>query len=163
MLGSISPYLLITPLALTPVLIFFAVKYHKASYIENSEYRSIDAELKESVRSATSSLDNEKFSFFKSINRKHTQERKKLSYLSNKYTMILNIIKVMIYIISCTVAGILAINGKMLIGEYLIFTAFINTIYTQILAFINYLISMKSAQPRIERVQQLTEVCLNEN
>ena len=63
---------------------------------------------------------------------------------------------------SCTVAGILAIQGKILIGEYLVFTAFINTIYSQLLSFINYIISIRSSQPRIEKVKNLMEGYLNE-
>lgn len=163
MLSSISPYLLITPIVMMPILIIFAIKYHKASFKENSLYREVDGELKESISKATASMELAQYHFFKKVNEKHTKERKQLSNVSNKYTMILNIIKISIYIISCTVAGVLAIKGKILIGEYLIFTAFINTIYAQIISLINNLITVKSCEPRIKKVEYLTEEYLNEN
>ena len=73
------------------------------------------------------------------------------------YTVILNSLKLVIYIVSCTVAGVLAIYGKILIGEYLIFTAFINTIYTQIMSFITNVINIRSVQPRVENLKSVLE------
>lgn len=161
MLNSISPYLLITPIALTPLLIFFSIRYHKATYKQNRAYRTVDGELKEAISNVVTTQDKEEYQKFKNINASHTEERKKLSLVSNKYSTILNIIKVMIYIISCTVAGVLAINGQVLIGEYLIFTTFINTIYSQIITLINNFISIRSVQPRIENVKNLMEEGFN--
>ncbi len=157
MLNSISPYLLITPIALTPLLIYFSLKYHKAAYKQNRTYRIVDGELKESINHVTATQDEEEYRTFKKINKQHTEARKKVSQVSNKYSTILNIIKLLIYIISCTVAGILAINGQILIGEYLIFTTFINTIYSQLITLINNFISIRSVQPRIENVKTLME------
>lgn len=162
MLNSISPYLLIAPIALTPLLLYFTFKYHSATYKENQVYRKIDGELKETIAQITGSESVESYETFEIINEKHTVQRKIHSTLGNRYSTILNIIKIMIYIISCTVAGVLAIQGKVLIGEYLIFTTFINTIYAQLISLINNCISIRSAQPRIEKVKNLMEDCLNE-
>lgn len=162
MLGSISPYLLITPIALTPILIYFSVKYHKETYKEYQAYRNIDADLKESMNSSIATMSEDKYDEFSRINDTHTTQRKKVSLVGNKYTTILNIVKISIYIISCTVAGILAINGSILIGEYLIFTTFINTIYTQIITLINNFISVRSSQPRVEKVKTFMEEYLYE-
>ena len=162
MLSSISPYLLITPIAISPLLIFYAIKYHKATYKENQLYRNVDGELRETISRITATKLQSEYSTFRDVNGRHTKERKQLSHVSNNYNIILNIIKLSIYIISCTVAGILAIRGDILIGEYLIFTTFINTIYTQILSLINYFITIRSAQPRVEKVRELLEVHLNE-
>ena len=162
MLSSISPYLLITPIALTPVLIYFSLKYNKATYNENQIYRGVDGELRDVISRITATEQMEEFKSFKPVNNKHTSERKKLSFVGNKYSTILNLIKIMIYIISCTVAGILAIKGDILIGEYLIFTAFINTIYTQIINLISNFISIQSCKPRVEKVKTLMGEYLNE-
>lgn len=162
MLNSISPYLLIAPIALTPLLLYFTFKYHHATYQENQVFRKVDGELKETIAQVTGSNNVENYALFEEINKKHTAQRKIHSTLGNRYSTILNIIKIMIYIISCTVAGVLAIQGKVLIGEYLIFTTFINTIYTQLISLINNCISIRSAQPRIEKVKTLMEDCLNE-
>ena len=162
MLSNISPYLLITPLALTPLLIYFTIRYNKQIYNENRVYRSIDGELKNSINNATATKEINNFDIFKSVNVRHTKERIQLSHVKSNNNVILNLIKLAIYIISCTVAGVLAIKGKILIGEYLIFTAFINTIYSQILSFINYIITIKSTYPRIEKVRELMEEHLNE-
>jgi len=162
MLSSISPYLLITPIVMSPLLIYFSIKYHKATYKENQLYRSVDGELKETITRVTGTQLQSEYGLFRDVNKKHTKERKQLSHVSNNYNVILNTIKLSIYIISCTVAGVLAIKGKILIGEYLIFTTFINTIYSQILTLINYFITIKSVQPRIEKVRELLEVHLNE-
>lgn len=161
MLNSISPYLLITPIALSPLLIYFMIKYHKATYKQNSIYRKVDGELKECINSSTGSNDESKYDEFKQLNARHTKERQAVSGVSNRYSTILNLVKLMIYIISCTVAGVLAINGQILIGEYLIFTTFINTIFTQIITLINNCISVRSAQPRVEKVKAMEEY-LNE-
>ena len=161
MLNSISPYLLITPIALTPFLVYFSIKYHKATYKQNKIYRKVDGELKDSISAITASQDEVEYKTFKKLNNRHTQERKQLSHVSNKYSTILNIIKILIYLISCTVAGVLAINGQILIGEYLIFSTFINTIYSQIITLINNCISIRSAQPRVENVKSLMEECLD--
>lgn len=163
MLGSISPYLLITPLALTPLLVYFSIKYNKANYKENKLYRNIDGELKETITRVTATRELANYELFRDVNSRHTSERKQLSHVGNNYSVVLNSIKLAIYIISCTVAGVLAIKGKILIGEYLIFTAFINTIYTQILSFINYTITIRSTYPRIEKVRTLMEEHLNES
>lgn len=163
MLNSISPYLLITPIALTPVLIYFSIKYHKETYKEYQAYRKIDAELKQSINSAIGSKSQEEYDKFCDINAFHTFQRKKVSLVGNKYNTILNIIRIAIYIISCTVAGVLAINGSILIGEYLIFTTFINTIYTQLISLISNFISVRSVQPRIEKVKTFTEVISDES
>jgi len=157
MLSSISPYLLITPFAMLPLLIYFAIKYHKATYKENRLYRLVDGELKDTITRITCTNLQSEYALFKGVNKKHTKERKQLSHVGNNYGVILNSLKLTIYIISCTVAGVLAINGKILIGEYLIFTAFINTIYTQIMSFINNVISIRSSQPRIEKVREIME------
>lgn len=162
MLNSISPYLLITPIVLTPVLIYVSLKYHKATYKENQFYRAIDGELKDTITKSTATNSQANFNKFKQLNEDHTKQRQQVSLVSNKYSTLLNIIKIMIYIISCTVAGILAIKGKILIGEYLIFTTFINTIYTQIISLINNFISIRSAQPRVEKVKKLMEEQINE-
>ena len=161
MLTSISPYLLITPIVLSPVLIYFMIKYHKATYKQNKEYRKVDGELKECISESMASKDVNKYNDFEQKNILHTAERKAVSGVSNKYSTILNAVKLAIYIISCTVAGVLAIKGQILIGEYLIFTTFINTIFSQIITLINNCISIRSAQPRIEKVKQMEEY-LNE-
>lgn len=161
MLNSISSYLLITPVVLSPILVYFMIKYHKETYKQNTRYRAIEGELRECINKATGSNDEERYKEFKKLNNQHTNERQKVSGVSNKYSTIINLIKLMIYIISCTVAGVLAINGKILIGEYLIFTTFINTIFTQIVTLINHSISIKSAQPRVEKVKSMEEY-LNE-
>lgn len=163
MLNTISPYLLITPIALTPILIYFSVKYHKETYKEYQKYRAVDAELKESINVSLGTNSTEKYTEFEKINNLHLFQRKRVSLVSNKYTTILNVIKIAIYIISCTVAGVLAINGKVLIGEYLIFTTFVNTIYTQIIALINNFISVRASQPRVEKVKTFMEEINNEN
>lgn len=162
MLNSISSYLMITPIVMSPLLIFYAVKYHKATYKENLLYRSVDGELRETITRVTASNQQSEYATFKDVNGRHTAERKQLSHVSNNYNIILNTIKLSIYIISCTVAGILAIKGEILIGEYLIFTTYINTIYSQILTLINNIITIKSTQPRVEKVRELMEVHLNE-
>ena len=163
MLSSISPYLLITPLLLTPLLAYFSIRYNKQTYKENMLYRSVDGELKDTINRVTATRELNNFNIFKEVNVRHTAERKQLSYVGNNKNVVLNSIKIAIYIISCTVAGILAINGQILIGEYLIFTSFINTIYSQILSFINYIITIRAAHPRIERVQSLMEEYANES
>ena len=157
MLSSISPYLLITPFAMLPLLVYFAIKYHRATYKENRLYRTVDGELKDTITRVTCTNLQSEYSLFKGVNEKHTKERKQLSHVGNNYSVILNSLKLVIYIVSCTVAGVLAIYGKILIGEYLIFTSFINTIYTQIMTFINNVISIKSSQPRIENVKEIME------
>lgn len=161
MLNTISPYLLIAPIALTPLLIYFSIKYHKATYVQNRAYRNADGELKDSINRLTATQDENEYKEFKAINKKHTEERKKISHVSNKYSTILNVIKVLIYIISCTIAGVLAIYGQILIGEYLIFTSFINTIYSQLITLINNIITIRSVQPRVENVKTLMEEHLN--
>lgn len=163
MLNNISPYLLITPIALTPILIYFSIKYHKETYKCYQSYRGIDADLKESMNNSIGSMSKDEYEKFLITNENHTNGRKKISLVGNKYNTILNIIKLSIYIISCTVAGILAIKGKILIGEYLIFTTFINTIYTQILSLITNFISVRSSQPRVEKVKTFMEEVSNEN
>jgi len=162
MLSSISPYLLITPVALTPLLVYYSIKYNKATYSENQIYRNVDGELKEVITRITATEQMEEYKTFKPVNTRHTIERQKLGSIGNKYSTILNVIKIMIYIISCTVAGILAIRGDILIGEYLIFTAFINTIYAQIITLIGYFVSIKGCVPRVEKVKVLMEEHLNE-
>ena len=163
MLNTISPYLLITPIALTPILIYFSIKYHKETYKEYQAYRNVDAELKESMNTAIGSMSNDKYDEFLKANEIHTNHRKRVSLVGNKYSTILNVVKISIYIISCTVAGVLAIKGKILIGEYLIFTTFINTIYTQIISLITNFISVRSSQPRVEKVKTFMEENLDEN
>jgi len=162
MLNTISPYLLITPLILTPIIIYYSINYHKDVYKEQQAYRVIDGGLKESINESISSNDDEKLKKFKEINESHTRQRETVSLVSNKYSTKLNVTKIMIYMLSIGVAGILAIKGKILIGEYLIFSTFINTIYTQIISLISNLISVRSAQPRVEKVKNLMEVTLNE-
>jgi len=162
MLNSISSYLMITPIVMSPLLIIYSIKYHKATYKENLLYRSVDGELRETITRVTASKQQSEYSSFRDVNSRHTTERKQLSNVSNNYNIILNSIKLLIYIISCTVAGILAIKGEILIGEYLIFTTYINTIYSHILTLINNVITIKSCQPRIEKVRELMEVHLNE-
>ena len=163
MLNSISAYLLITPIALTPLLVYFSIKYHKETYKQNQKYRAIDGELKENIAECIGSENKGDMISFSNINKKHTNSRKHHSLVSNKYNTILNLVKLLIYITSCTVAGVLAIKGIIMIGEYLIFTTFVNTIYTQILSLISNSISIKSAQPRVEKVKILMEEHLNEN
>jgi len=157
MLNSISGYLLITPIVLSPVLVYFMIKYHKETYRQNKVYRKVDGELQNCISEITASNNEEGYKEFVDKNEIHTKERKEVSAVSNKYSTILNIVKLVIYIISCTVAGVLAINGKILIGEYLIFTTFINTIFSQIVTLINNFISIRSAQPRIEKVRAMEE------
>lgn len=163
MLNSISPYLLITPIALTPVLIYVSIKYHKETYKEYQEYRKVDAELKEAINNSIGSQSDIELDKFGHINDYHTFQRKRVSMVSNKYNTILNIVKIAIYIISCTVAGVLAIQGTVLIGEYLIFTTFVNTIYTQIISLIGNFISVRSVQPRVEKVKTFMEVISDES
>lgn len=157
MLNSISGYLLITPIVLSPLLIYCMIMYHRATYKQNKKYRNADGELQDCISEITASGDVEKYNKFLEKNEIHTKERQGVSYVSNRYTTIMQFVKLLIYIISCTVAGVLAINGKILIGEYLIFTTFINTIFTQIISLINNFISIKSAQPRIEKVKAMEE------
>lgn len=157
MLNSISGYLLITPILLSPLLIYCMIMYHKATYKQNKKYRKIDGELQDCISEITASKDVEKYNQFLEKNEIHTKERKGVSFVSNRYTTIMQFVKLIIYIVSCTVAGVLAINGKILIGEYLIFTTFINTIFTQIISLINNFISIRSAQPRIEKVKEMEE------
>lgn len=157
MLNSISPYLLITPIAMSPLLIYLALKYNKASYKKNAEFREVDGDLKSSIDKTTCTNSMDEFNNFTIVNQKHTSERKMLSLVGNKYGSLMNFVKILIYIVSCTVAGVLAINGQILIGEYLIFTSFINTIYSQIIAVINNLITIKSSQPKVEKVKNILE------
>ena len=158
LLNQISPLLLIAPIGLSPLLIYFSIKYHKEIYDKNLSYREMDGELKNSVDNALFSDDVEKFDEFKRVNKRHTKERKIVSHVPNKYNLILNAIKVVIYMTCCTIAGVLAIKGKVLIGEYLIFTKFVNTIYTQILSFISYLINIRAALPKLQKVDKILEV-----
>lgn len=158
LLNQISPLLLIAPLGLSPLLIYFSIKYHKEIYDKNLSYREVDGELKESVNETLFSNDQEKYNNFKKVNNEHKTERKIISLVPNKYTLILNSVKIIIYIICCTLAGILAIKGKVLIGEYLIFTKFVHTIYTQIISLINYFINIRAALPKIEKVDKILEV-----
>lgn len=162
LLGDISPYLLIAPISLSPLLIYFSVKYHKEIYQRNVDYREIDGDLKNSVDASLFTDDKEKYNEFLKINKEHLKERKVISNVPNKYNVILNSVKVGIYIISCTIAGVLAIKGKVLIGEYLIFTTFVNTIYTQILSFISNVISIRANKPKLEKVEKILEGSTNE-
>lgn len=162
LLSGISPYLLIAPIGLSPLLIYFSVKYHKEIYQRNVDYREIDGDLKNSVDEALFTNDANKYSDFLKVNKEHLNERKIISKVPNKYNVILNSVKVGIYIISCTIAGVLAIKGKILIGEYLIFTTFVNTIYTQILSFISNVISIRANKPKLEKVEKILEGAANE-
>lgn len=157
LLNQISPLLLIAPVGLSPLLIFFSIKYHHEIYDKNLSYREVDGELKEAVDETLFSNDKEKYENFKKINLTHKNERKTISLVPNKYTLILNFIKILIYIISCTIAGILAIKGKVLIGEYLIFTKFINTIYTKIINLINYFINIQATLPKLQKIDKILE------
>lgn len=162
MLGGISPYLLIAPVALSPLLIYFSVKYHKEIYQRNVDYREMDGELRNSVEETLFKSDEEKFKKFEEANINYAKERKIISKVPNKYDVILKSVKVGIYIVSCTIAGILAIKGKILLGEYLVFISFVETIYTQVLSLISSIISIRASTPKMEKVERLLEVVKDE-
>ncbi|MCQ2564323.1 MAG: hypothetical protein MJ152_00440 [Clostridia bacterium] len=157
MLGSINPYLLITPIVLSPAIVVLGILYHKATYKANKAFRDVDGELKETVNQAIGTESKDAYNQFEKQNELHTKNRKDVALVGQKYSLWLNLVKIAIYIISCTIAGILTINGSILIGEYLIFIAFVNTIFSQILSFIDIIASIKSTKPRIEKVQKLME------
>ena len=154
MLGDISPYLIITPVAFMPLLIWYFLKYRKKSYQVNQKYREIDGKLRNSVANSVCSQDQNNLDNFESVNSNHSTERKSYSMFSNKYGTILSAIRITIYIISCIIAGFLAIYGKILIGEYLIFIAFVNTIFTKLIALLNSIVSINAAAPRVKIVQE---------
>lgn len=158
LLSDISPYLLIAPIALSPLLVYFSIKYHKEIYKRNVDYREIDGELRNSVEETLFLSDETKFKEFEDANIKHLKERKVISKVPNKYDVILKSVKVGIYIVSCTVAGLLAIFGKILLGEYLVFITFVDTIYTQVLSLISSIISIRATTPKLEKVERLLEV-----
>ena len=153
MLGNISPYLIITPVVAIPLLIWYFFQYRKLTYGVNSDYRKADGKLRDSVAQAIASEDGQKLDNFVLANAQFAQSRKHLSMFSNKYNTILSAIRIAIYLVSCIVAGVLVIHGKILIGEYLIFTSFVNTIFSKLIALLSSFVSINSAAPRIRLVQ----------
>ena len=163
MLGNISPYLIITPIVSMPPLIWFFLKYHKATYGVNKEYREVDGELRNSIAQALCSESDDKLEQFNKTNEKHNKIRKWYSLFSNKYGTILSSFRLSIYLISCVVAGLLVINGKILIGEYLIFISFVNTIFTKFVDLLNTIVGINSSAPRVNKVRTfIKEVCEND-
>lgn len=157
MLGEISPVLIIAPLCSLPFIVLFGVLYHKAVYKAHHGYRSVDGTLRQTVTDIFEPGGDKKISTFKKLNTNHTNKRKIVSFVSNKYDTILNSIKFAIYIISCTIAGVLVIHGKILIGEYIIFTGFISTIFSQMLSIVSKTADFKAQCPRIKRVKEFME------
>ena len=157
MLGEISPILLIAPLCSLPLIVLFGLLYHKAIYMAHHGYRSVDGKLRQTVADLFGPKGDKKLETFNKLNLNHTRKRKILNSTSNKYDTILNFIKFSIYIISCTIAGILVIDGKILIGEYIIFTGFISTIFSQMLSIISKTVDFKAQCARIKRVKIFME------
>ena len=157
MLGEISPILLIAPLCSLPAIAIFGTMYRKAIFKAHHGFRSVDGKLRQTIADIFEADNRKKVDTFDKLNVNHTRKRKILSSVSNKYETILNAIKFAIYIISCTIAGLLVIHGKILIGEYIIFTGFISTIFSQMLSIVSKTADFKAQCARINRVKAFME------
>jgi len=162
MLGDISPYLIITPVVAMPFLIWCFVKYRKATYVQNQLYREADGKMRNSVATTIACSDDGVVEEFKHNNNEYTNKRIQIGLFNNKYSTIFSAIRIAIYVVSCVVAGVLVINGQILIGEYLIFTAFVSTIFSQLTSLLSTFVNINAIAPRVQIVQNVMEELNNE-
>ena len=132
-LGQIQMLLLIVPILAMPPLLYFSIIYIKKLYQAQLTVREQKVQL-----NATTKENIEGIKSFKLFNitylSKQRYKKKNTRYvtslieknqLSNKYSLIFNVIKKIAYIVSMVVGGILAIYKYISIGEFLTFTTFV--------------------------------------
>lgn len=132
-LGNIQTLLLIVPLIAMPLLLYFNSAYIKKIYQAQLTVREqkmqLNATTKENIEGIKSfklfntiELSKQRF---KKKNTKYVTALVEKNQLSNKYSLIFNIIKKIAYISSIIIGGVLAIYRKISIGEFLTFTTFV--------------------------------------
>lgn len=132
-LGQIQMLLLIVPMLAIPPLLYYSIVYIKKLYQAQLTVREqkvqLNATTKENIEGIKSfKLFNITYlskQRFKKKNTKYVTSLIEKNQLSNKYSLIFNIIKKIAYIVSMIVGGILAIYKYISIGEFLTFTTFV--------------------------------------
>ena len=132
-LGNIQTLLLIVPLLAMPLLLYFNAVYIKKLYQAQLTVREqkmqLNATTKENIEGIKSfklfntvELSKQRF---KKKNTKYVTALVEKTQLSNKYSLIFNVIKKTTYIASIIIGGVLAIYRHISIGEFLTFTTFV--------------------------------------
>ena len=132
-LSQIQGLLLIVPLLAMPLLLYFNSVYIKKIYQAQLTVREQKVQLnsttKENIEGIKSfklfnitSLSKQRF---KKKNTRYVASLIEKNQLSNKYSLIFNVIKKCSYIISIVIGGLLAIYRYISIGEFLTFTTFV--------------------------------------
>ena len=150
-LFDINFYLLIVPLISAPILLTYCIVYIKKLYNaqltireQSAQLRSVTQENLEGIK-ALKLFNTLNFSKqrFKQKNVDYTTSLVEKNLLSNRYDLIFNIIKKTTYIISLIIGGILAINGEISIGQFLIFTTFVVTLLNYITTIVSDIANAK--------------------
>ena len=164
-LSNINAYLLIVPLISAPILLYFCIIYIKKLYNaqltireRSAQLRSVTQENLEGMK-ALKLFNTLTFSKqrFKRKNVEYTTSLVEKNLLSNSYDLIFNVIKKTTYIISLIVGGILAINGEISIGQFLIFTTFVVTLLNYITTIVSDIANAKLSILQNRKLQAFLE------
>ena len=164
-LSDINAYLLIVPLISAPILLYFCIIYIKKLYNaqltireRSAQLRSVTQENLEGMKALklfnTLSFSKQRF---KRKNVEYTTSLVEKNLLSNRYDLIFNVIKKITYIISLIVGGILAINGEISIGQFLIFTTFVVTLLNYITTIVSDIANAKLSILQNRKLQAFLE------
>lgn len=132
-LTNINPYLLIVPLITCPILFTFCIIYIKKLYDSQLTIREETAQIKSLMQDNLEGMKTIKLfnqtslsrQRFKKKNIEYTTSIADKNLLTNKYNLIFNIVKKVSYIVSLIVGGLLAIDNRISIGQFLVFTTFV--------------------------------------
>ena len=164
-LSGINPTLLIVPLISAPILLAFCIVYIKKLYNaeltireQSAQLRSVTQENLEGMKALklfnTTTFSKQRF---KKRNVEYTTSLVEKNQLSNRYSLIFNVIKKVTYIISLIIGGILAINHEISIGQFLIFTTFVVTLLNYITTIVSDIANAKLCILRNRKLQAFFE------